>query len=237
MTVEHVKKLAVIGLLFAASALLSMPAYADGTAKRPMALVIMTDGLRADTVESGRMPNLEKLRAGKWMPGYKSAWTLAGQVSPGSIPSSAPNHVSIATGYGVPTHGLTSNAQLEAGVFTAKPTWLKRIVDAKPGATVLFVYSWWPDANLYPAEGVEFMQSPTNEDDEPNASALSLRLAGADAPARQPLLPPHGLRAFVLAFDLGGLSAACDRPACSKRLLRRHISVRKNMVYYAPCKR
>ena len=30
-----------------------------------MALVIMTDGLRADTVASGRMPNLEKLRAGK----------------------------------------------------------------------------------------------------------------------------------------------------------------------------
>ena len=165
-----------------ASALFAMVAYADGTAKRPMALVIMTDGLRADAVESGRMPNLERLRAGKWMPGYKSAWTLAGQVSPGSIPSSAPNHVSIATGYGVPTHGLTSNAQLEAGVFTAKPTWLKRIVDAKPGATALFVYSWWPDANLYPAEGVEFMQSPTNEDDEPNASALSLRLAGANAP-------------------------------------------------------
>ena len=36
--------------------------------------------------------------------------------------------------------------------------------------------------------------------------------AAAAAPARQPLLPPHGLRAFVLAFDLGGLSAACDRP-------------------------
>ena len=169
-------------LAIVASALFAMVAYADGTAKRPMALVIMTDGLRADAVESGRMPNLERLRAGKWMPGYKSAWTLAGQVSPGSIPSSAPNHVSIATGYGVPTHGLTSNAQLEAGVFTAKPTWLKRIVDAKPGATALFVYSWWPDANLYPAEGVEFMQSPTNEDDEPNASALSLWLAGANAP-------------------------------------------------------
>ena len=166
----------------AASALFSVAAYADETAKRPMALVIMTDGLRADTVESGRMPNLERLRAGKWMPGYKSAWTLTGQVSPGSIPSSAPNHVSIATGYGVPTHGLTSNAQLEAGAFTAKPTWLKRIADARPGATALFVFSWWPDANLYPAEGVEFMKSPTNEDDAPNASALSLRLAGADAP-------------------------------------------------------
>ena len=169
----------VLKMFAATVAVAIIPAFAE---RRPMALVIMTDGLRADTVESGRMPNLEKLRAGKWMPGYKSAWTLAGQVSPGSIPSSAPNHVSIATGYGVPTHGLTSNAQLEAGVFTAKPTWLKRIVDAKPGATALFVYSWWPDANLYPAEGVEFMQSPTNEDDEPNASALSLRLAGADAP-------------------------------------------------------
>ena len=164
------------------STLFSLAAYADGTAKRDMALVIMTDGLRADTVESGRMPNLERLRTGKWMPGYKSAWTFTGQVSPGSIPSSAPNHVSIATGYGVPTHGLTSNAQLEAGVFNAKPTWLKRIVDARPGATALFVFSWWPDANLYPAEGVEFMKSPTNEDDAPNASALSLRLAGANAP-------------------------------------------------------
>ena len=65
----------------AALCVATVPALADGE-KRPMALVIMTDGLRADTVESGRMPNLEKLRAGKWMPGYKSAWTLTGQVSP-----------------------------------------------------------------------------------------------------------------------------------------------------------
>ncbi len=168
----------VAALAVAVSVLFSMAAQADGTARRPMALVIMVDGMRADAVQSGEMPHLERLRAGKWQAGYRTAWSLTGQITPGSAPSSAPNHVSIATGYTPTTHGLVSNSQLEGGVFTAKPTWLKRIVDAQAGATALFAYTWEPDANLAPAEGVEFLLGT----DAGNTAAVSARLASTNAP-------------------------------------------------------
>ena len=107
-----VRRFALVAAAVCASAF--TPAWADG-AKRPMALVVMVDGMRADAVESGDMPNLERLRAGKWRPGYKAAWSVTGQIAPGSAPSSAPNHVSIATGFGPADHGVTANNVLEGG--------------------------------------------------------------------------------------------------------------------------
>ena len=168
-------KMGRLVILAAAAASTILPTFAD---KRPMALVIMVDGMRADAVQSGEMPNLERLRAGKWQAGYRTAWSLTGQITPGSAPSSAPNHVSIATGYTPTTHGLVSNSQLEGGVFTAKPTWLKRVVDTQAGATALFAYTWEPDANLAPAEGVEFLLGT----DAGNTTAVSARLASTNAP-------------------------------------------------------
>ena len=154
-----------------------LPASAD---KRPMALVVMVDGLRADATETGSMPNLERLRAGKWQPGYKAAWSVTGQITPSSVPlpSSAPNHVSIATGYAPAQHGVTSNDILQGGTSSSKPTWLKRVIDAKDGATALFVYSWAPDGNLAPNEGVEYVGGT----DVANAATLAARLADANAP-------------------------------------------------------
>ncbi len=88
------------GAVAAVVALLGLlSAWADGE-KRPMALMVMFDGLRADGIESGYMPNVEKLRNGTWQKGYKAAWTVSAQITPGAVPSSAPNHASIATGYG-----------------------------------------------------------------------------------------------------------------------------------------
>ena len=40
-----------------------LTANADGV-RRPMALMVMFDGLRADAIESGEMPNLTALRNG-----------------------------------------------------------------------------------------------------------------------------------------------------------------------------
>ena len=121
---------------------------------------------------------MRKLAFGKWQPGYKSAWSVTGEITPGSAPSSAPNHVSIATGYTPAQHGVTDNSKLEGGTASLKPTWLKRIMDAKDGATALFVYSWSPDGNLAPTEGVEYMGGTDAE----NAVALPSRLASAAAP-------------------------------------------------------
>ena len=59
---------------FAAAAMCAfiapLTARADG-AKRPMALVVMVDGMRADAVESGCMPNLCMLKEGRWHGNYK----------------------------------------------------------------------------------------------------------------------------------------------------------------------
>ena len=150
-------------------------AFAD---KRPMALVVMVDVLRADASESGKMPCVDLLRAGKWQDGYNAAFSHIAQIVPTSLPSSAPNHVSIATGFNPTIHGIYSNAVLESGKASEEPTWQKRILDARPGSKALFVYSWAPDANIAPTEGVEYMGGTDAE----NAAALAARLASPNAP-------------------------------------------------------
>ena len=143
-----------------------------------MALMIMLDGLRADAVETGAMPNLEALRAGKWQPGYQAAWSLTGQLAPGAAPSSAPNHVSIATGFAPSAHGVRANGETANGNYTTYPTWLQRVVDANPGTTALFVYSWAEDGGVGPTADVEFLTGT----DAANAASLATRLTAADAP-------------------------------------------------------
>lgn len=100
-----------------ASAMLPMAAKADGV-RRPMALMVMFDGLRADAIESGAMPNLTALRNGTWQAGYKGAWSVTGQTAPGVDTVSAPNHVAIATGVIPSKHGVTANGQTSSGSFT-----------------------------------------------------------------------------------------------------------------------
>ena len=156
---------AVIGLTVAAAE------------KRPMALHVMLDGLRADAVESGQMPNLAKLRAGAWQPGYAAAWTLFARTVPESTVS-APNHVSIATGVEVAKHGVRDNGQTANGYYAAYPTWLARVVGANPSRHALFAYSWSEDGDLGAAPGVMFLHGTDAE----NAVAVPARLAASDAP-------------------------------------------------------
>ena len=152
-------------------------ANAEGV-RRPMALMVMIDGMRADAIESADMPNLTALRAGAWQEGYAAAWSVTGQAEPAAAPNSAPNHASIATGVLAAKHGVTANDEISHGNFAQYPTWLKRVVDAKSGATALFVYAWSEDAALGPAEGVTFL----GQTDAENASSLMERLAATDAP-------------------------------------------------------
>ena len=155
----------------------ALPSFADGN-RRPMALMVMFDGLRADAIESGEMPNLTALRNGTWQPGYNAAWTVTGQNAPGTPPVSAPNHASIATGVSPSKHGVTANGKTASGNYAAYPTWLKRVVDAKSGTSALFVYSWSEDADLGPAAGVTFL----GKTDAENATDLAALLASSDAP-------------------------------------------------------
>ena len=69
-----------VAIIIICMAMIPLAMLADGV-KRSMSLVVMVDGLRSDAIESGHMPNLEKLRAGKWQSGYKAAWSVTGQIT------------------------------------------------------------------------------------------------------------------------------------------------------------
>ena len=64
----------------------------------PKAIVIMLDGMRADTIDNGLAPNIKSLADGKWQPGYQGAWSLGANTLRDGTTESAPNHVAIATG-------------------------------------------------------------------------------------------------------------------------------------------
>ena len=170
---------AVLASVLAVQAAVPATALAD-TPRRPMALMIMVDGLRADAVETAYMPNLAKLRSGEWQADYGAAWSLDAQIAPSSIPSSAPNHTSIATGVAPSKHKVTKNGETASkGDFATYPTWLKRVVDADPSKSALFIYKTWEDDDaLGPATNVTF-ESGT---DAENAASLASKLASASAP-------------------------------------------------------
>ena len=182
------------GLTYAVVLVVSMVGLTVSAAeRRPMALHVMLDGLRADAVESGQMPNLAKLRAGTWQPGYAAAWTLFARTVPESTVS-APNHVSIATGVTVAKHGVKDNGQTVTGKYSSYPTWLARVVGANPSRHALFAYSWSEDGDLGAAPGVMFLHGTDAE----NAVAVPARLAASDAPEATML--------FIDCPDSGGHS-------------------------------
>ena len=84
---------------------------ADG-APIPKALVVMLDGMRADTVDNGFAPNIKRLADGQWQPGYRGAWSLCASTLRDGTTESAPNHVAIATGTTVKKTGIDSNYDL-----------------------------------------------------------------------------------------------------------------------------
>ena len=81
------------------------------SAARPMALVIMLDGCRADAVENATAPNLQKLMAGQWQPGYRCASSLTAHTIPDGPTHSAPNHAAIATGVTSAKTNVRSNRE------------------------------------------------------------------------------------------------------------------------------
>jgi RNA polymerase sigma factor (sigma-70 family) len=201
--------------------------FCDTTPRRPMALMIMIDGLRADAVETAYMPNLAKLRNGEWQTGYGAAWSLDAQIVSGTVPAAGPNYVSIATGVGPAKHGVTSNANMASGDYATYPTWLARVVGADPTRSALFLSTWANNASIGPTNTVT---TTINANDAENAANLATMLASASAPdatmyfieapdiaAKSSGYYPMGdsFRAALLAADgyIGGcLDAIANRP-------------------------
>ena len=166
-------RLARIGL---ASVAVAVGLSALAAEKRPKALLIMLDGVRADAIANACTPNLDRLMAGKWRPGYTCGWSLAGQTAYDGHPDSAPNHASIATCACVAKHGVVRD--MRTGRFDEWPIWLKRVTDADPSRRALFIYSWKPDELCTSDPRVRKIHGS----DADNARALPKILAADDAP-------------------------------------------------------
>lgn len=155
-------------------------AAAGGEPSAPKALVVMIDGMRADTVDNGLATNIAALAGGRWSPGYRGAWTpCAGTLRDGST-ESAPNHVAIATGMTTAKSGIAWNIDLiQRGTNTDKlPTWLARLAKERPDLRPLHIFSWYGDLRLSPDYGVPFIF----DRDKANARTLVKLLADPDAP-------------------------------------------------------
>ncbi len=165
----------VLGSAFAARA-----ATLSGGARVPKALVIMLDGMRADTVDNGLAPNIKALAEGKWQPGYNGAWSLSANTLRDGTTESAPNHVAIATGMTTKKTGIDDNGDLiRKGTTTAKlPTWLARLAQERRGLKPLHIFAWYGDLRLSPDYGVQFIF----DRDKANARTLAKMMREADAP-------------------------------------------------------
>lgn len=150
---------------------------ADGAALKPKALVIMLDGMRADSVENVYTPNLRMLRDGQWQPGYTCAWSLSAHTIGDAITVSGPNHTAISTGVTAKKHTIKQNHKSTCD-FKKWPSWLVRVVDAKPETKALFMFSWGWDKQISPDPRVKFIHGT----DAANAAAMPKILAAADAP-------------------------------------------------------
>ena len=165
----------VLGSAFPACAATSL-----GGARVSKALVIMLDGMRADTVDNGLAPNIKALADGQWQPGYHGAWSLSANTLRDGTTESAPNHVGIATGMTTKKTGVDDNGDLVyKGTTTEKlPTWLARLAKERRGLKLLHIFAWYGDLRLSPDYGVQFIF----DRDKANAKTLAKMMREADAP-------------------------------------------------------
>ena len=126
-------------LLFFASAVL---------AGEKKAILIMIDGLRSDALYSVATPNLDSLRDGTWAEGYKGAYTYQAHTNLESPPSSATNHVAMATGVTAAKNGVYNNGQTDKGKYDEYPTWLQRFRKHDPNLVSVWIYNWGEDAAI-----------------------------------------------------------------------------------------
>ncbi|MBR0067939.1 MAG: alkaline phosphatase family protein, partial [Kiritimatiellae bacterium] len=182
----------------------SVVAFAGGP-KKPKALMVMMDGLRGDAVENAPMPNLLALREGRWRPGYKGFSTLTAHTLYDARPSSAANHCAIATGVTAEKSRIFKNGDTPNGNFAEWPSWLVRLVNARPGTKALYTYSWKGDIELSPHPNVQNLRLTTvcdvNWPTIPGsyakyASTVPKIMASCDA--------PDAVIYFIDIADLGG---------------------------------
>ena len=192
-------------------ALMAAVPFANGAEQlKPKALVIMLDGMRADAVENAWAPNLRMLCSGTWQPGYKGAYSLTANTILDAPSVSAPNHTSIATGVTATKTNVRNNGEFKKGNFAQWPSWLSRLVAARPEMKALYMFSWKPDEELNPNPKVTFVHGT----DFANGEAIPKRLAAPDGPDATLFfidLPDHGGHSFgYYPYTVGYLNTVYD---------------------------
>ncbi|WP_246372173.1 ectonucleotide pyrophosphatase/phosphodiesterase [Marilutibacter penaei] len=96
-------------LLLAACASSPVPSSPNGANDRPPVLLVSIDGFRADYLDLGITPNLQRIVEG----GVRAEW-----MNPSYPSLTFPNHYSIVTGLRPDRHGIVHNSMEDAGLGT-----------------------------------------------------------------------------------------------------------------------
>ncbi len=144
----------------------------------PKALVIMLDGTRADVFDAAVTPNIDKLIAGEWQPGYHGAYADHARAQAESIPVSGPNHAAIATGVTAAKNRVFQNDQTKDGDYEHYPIFLEYLRQARPELSTAFFYSWSESGTI--RGGSDAIAYHYNDDAENNRQAVEFLKNGGD---------------------------------------------------------
>ena len=131
----------------ALAALTSVTSFGGGI---PKALMVFFDGGRADCFANADCPNLHRLADGTWAKGYRGAWSLSARVNDDMPTYSYGNHASILTGVTAAKHGVLYNCQYDKGAYKKWPSWLTRLLDARPAVKAVAEFEDGSDAKIAP---------------------------------------------------------------------------------------
>lgn len=154
--------------------------------RRSKALMVFFDGARADCLANAECPALRSLIDGTWSRGYKCAWSDSGQNLFDARTLSYPNHTSIMCGITAAKHHVMNNEQVRVADGKHRwPTWLSRLVAARPGLKAHSFFSDRNDALITPDPAVPMTVAKGPDyrvyDDETAAAAVAA-YSGGDAP-------------------------------------------------------
>ena len=169
----------------ALAAVAASAANADAQ-RRPMALMVFFDGARADCLANAECPALRSLIDGTWSEGYRCAWSDSGQNLFDARTLSYPNHTAIMCGVTAAKHHVMNNEQVRVKGGKHKwPTWLSRLVAARPGLKARSFFSDNNDAMITPDPAVPMTVAKGPDYrvfDDATASAAVAAYSGGDAP-------------------------------------------------------
>ena len=115
------------------------------TPRTPKSLYIALDGVRPDALATARTPNLDRLIAGTWQPGYQGAYTPFAQNLTDAATVSGPNHATIMTGALGAQHGVTGNGDVDSVDVATYPHLLTLLERHKPSLGTVCLFTWTPD--------------------------------------------------------------------------------------------